>query len=136
MMSILRICAAGFTRSIGRPGTGSAAASSPGHGVKEATHKSLSPIRWAVSFVLLAALFWFLCGLSYGQQVLDRIVAVVGDQIVLESELNTQLDLYASQMRISLTSEKERDRLKRELLEQMVNDKLLLIAATSAWISN
>ncbi len=128
-MSILRICAAGFTRSIGRPGTGSAAPSSPGHGVKGATHESLSPIRWAASLVLLAALFCLLCSLSNGQQILDRIAAVVGDQIVLESELNTQLDLYASQMRISLTSQKERDRLKRELLEQMVNDKLLLIAA-------
>lgn len=69
------------------------------------------------------------CRPVLAQQILDRIVAVVGDQVILESELNTYLDLYASQMRISLRSQRERDQLRKELLETMVNDKLLLIAA-------
>jgi peptidyl-prolyl cis-trans isomerase SurA len=70
-----------------------------------------------------------LAGAGYAQQVLDRIVAVVGDQIILQSELDTQLDLYISQMRASVKSQKEREQLKKQLLEQMVNDRLLLNAA-------
>jgi peptidyl-prolyl cis-trans isomerase SurA len=61
--------------------------------------------------------------------VLDRIVAVVGDQIILESELGMQLEMYLDQTGISPRSEKETDELKGQLLEQMINDKLLLLAA-------
>lgn len=78
---------------------------------------------------MFVCLVLFSCGCSHAQQLLDRIVAVVGDQVILESELSTQMDLYVSQMRVSLRSQKERDQLKRDLLGQMVNDKLLLIAA-------
>lgn len=71
----------------------------------------------------------FVLNFASAQQVLDRIVAVVGNQIILESELSTQMDLYVSQMRVNLRSEKERSQLRKELLEQMINDKLLLAAA-------
>jgi len=66
---------------------------------------------------------------SSAQRVLDRIVAVVGDQIILESELEMQFQLYVSQTGIEIKDEKDRDRLKRQLLDQMINDKLLLLAA-------
>jgi peptidyl-prolyl cis-trans isomerase SurA len=85
---------------------------------------------WVGRIVLGAAVLIFvLVSLGYGQQVLDRIAAVVGDQIILESELDTQLDLYVSQMRTGVKSQQEREQLKKQLLEQMVNDKLLLNAA-------
>ncbi len=77
----------------------------------------------------VAVLIFVLLSLGYAQQVLDRIAAVVGDQIILESELDTQLDLYVSQMRTGVKSQQEREQLKKQLLEQMVNDKLLLNAA-------
>jgi peptidyl-prolyl cis-trans isomerase SurA len=77
----------------------------------------------------VAVLIFVLLSLGYAQQVLDRIAAVVGDQIILESELDTQLDLYVSQMRTGVKSQQEREQLKKQLLEQMVNDKLLLDAA-------
>jgi peptidyl-prolyl cis-trans isomerase SurA len=79
--------------------------------------------------VFLALLVGILASGGYAQQVLDRIVAVVGDQIILESELNTQTDLYVAQMRLAIKSQKERDELRKQILEQMVNDKLLLNAA-------
>jgi peptidyl-prolyl cis-trans isomerase SurA len=88
-----------------------------------------SPSRVCRSLLLLLAMILPLASAGYAQQVLDRIVAVVGDQIILQSELDTQLDLYASQMRVSARSQKERDQLKKQLLEQMVNDRLLLNAA-------
>ncbi len=63
------------------------------------------------------------------QQVLDRIVAVVGNQIILQSELDMQVDLYTNQMGVTPRTEKEKIELKKQLLERMINDKLLLIAA-------
>jgi peptidyl-prolyl cis-trans isomerase SurA len=86
----------------------------------------IHPISLFLTFICLL----HLCSFSaYPQQVLDRIVAVVGDQIVLESELNMQLELYVNQMGVSLRSEKERSELKGRLLDRMINDKLLLLAA-------
>jgi peptidyl-prolyl cis-trans isomerase SurA len=84
---------------------------------------------WARWGCLFAWCFSLLLCSSSAQQVLDRIVAVVGDQIILESELNMQLELYLSQMRITPKSERERSQLKRELLDQIINDRLLLVAA-------
>jgi peptidyl-prolyl cis-trans isomerase SurA len=60
---------------------------------------------------------------------LDRIVAVVGNQIILESELKAQLALYATQFGIDLKDEQRKKEREAELLEQMVNDNLLLIQA-------
>ena len=60
---------------------------------------------------------------------MDRIVAVVGKQIILESELRFQLDLYVNQMGIELRSEAQKSQLERDLLEQTINNKLLLITA-------
>ena len=63
------------------------------------------------------------------QEVLDRIVAVVGNQIILESELKAQLALYATQFGIDLKDEQRKKEMEAELLEQMINDNLLLIQA-------
>lgn len=80
-------------------------------------------------FFLFIFSFFLLIGFSRGQEVLDRIVAVVGDQIILESELKAQLALYAAQFGIDLKDEQRRKQIEAELLEQMVNDNLLLIQA-------
>lgn len=64
-----------------------------------------------------------------GDEVLDRIVAVVGNQIILESELKAQLALYTTQFGVDLKDEAKRKELEKELLEQMINDNLLLIQA-------
>ncbi len=66
---------------------------------------------------------------SLAQETLDGIVAVVGEKIILQSELDFQLQLYTAQMTKRLTGQKELDRLKRDLLDQMINDKLILIQA-------
>jgi peptidyl-prolyl cis-trans isomerase SurA len=66
---------------------------------------------------------------SFSQEILDRIVAVVGDKIILESELNFQLQLYQAQLSKRLTSQEELNNLKKDLLDQMINDKLILIQA-------
>jgi peptidyl-prolyl cis-trans isomerase SurA len=79
--------------------------------------------------LLLICLFLLISSLSFAQQVLDRIVAVVGDEIISDSELEIQLTLYVNQMGMEVTSEAQKSELKAEMLEQMVNDRLLLLAA-------
>jgi peptidyl-prolyl cis-trans isomerase SurA len=76
-------------------------------------------------------LFLILSSFSFAnsQEILDRIIAVVGDKIILESELNFQVQLFTAQMGKRPTSQKELDKLRKDLLDQMVNDKLILIQA-------
>jgi peptidyl-prolyl cis-trans isomerase SurA len=79
-------------------------------------------------FLFILSLF-LLINFSRGQEVLDRIVAVVGNQIILESELKAQLALYATQFGIDLKDQQRKKQIEAELLEQMINDNLLLIQA-------
>ena len=76
---------------------------------------------WAVALCLAAT--------TVSAEVLDRIVAVVGHHIILASELEAQLQLYASQQRLDLSAVDVRAELERELLDQMVTDRLMLIHA-------
>jgi peptidyl-prolyl cis-trans isomerase SurA len=87
--------------------------------------------------ILLLIVSFLLIGFSQSQlgvppkaaEVLDRIVAVVGNQIILESELEAQLALYATQFGVDLKDDQKRKELEKEILEQMINDNLLLIQA-------
>ena len=79
--------------------------------------------------IFLIGLLLLSISFSAAQQILDRIVAVVGDEIISDSELELQLTLYVNQMGIEVTSEAQKNQLKAEMLEQMVNDRVLLLAA-------
>ena len=68
-------------------------------------------------------------GWSSAQEVLDRIVAVVGNDIILESEFKFELSQYVSQAGITFKNAEEQNRLQRDFLGQMINNKLLLLAA-------
>ena len=90
----------------------------------------LRALIFGTSVVLfLFCSFLILSSLPSAQEVLDRIVAVVGNQIILESELKAQLALYATQFGVDLKDDQKRNELEKELLEQMINDNLLLIQA-------
>lgn len=62
-------------------------------------------------------------------EVLDRVVAVVDKQIILESELNAQVQMYAIQNKIDLSQTGVRDTLRTALLDRMIEDKVLLVEA-------
>lgn len=66
---------------------------------------------------------------SHCGQLIDGIVAVVGDEIILYSELESQLQLLAMQGRVDLKDSLEVRRLREKVLEEMVNDKVLLVEA-------
>ena len=66
---------------------------------------------------------------SRSGQLIDGIVAVVGDEIILYSELESQLQLLAMQGKVDLKDSSEVKRLRKKVLEEMVNDKVLLVEA-------
>ena len=84
-------------------------------------------MRIKLPFILF--LFLLLFNLTFSQEILDRIIAVVGDKIILQSELKSQYALYTSQLKPEIIDSQEKMRIKKELLEQMINDKLILIQA-------
>jgi peptidyl-prolyl cis-trans isomerase SurA len=63
--------------------------------------------------------------LIYSQEVLDRIVAVVDNEVVLQSELDFQTQLFAQQRKI----DPKAPGLKSQVLNMLVEDKLLYAQA-------
>ncbi len=68
---------------------------------------------------ILAVLF-FTAGIMHAQQVLDKIVAVVDNEIITESELNFQANLLATRYGVSPDS----PQFKRQTLNSMIEEKL------------
>ena len=70
-------------------------------------------------------LFVFIICSASAQQVLDKIVAIVDNEIILQSELEFQVNIYAAQRNISnITPE-----LRRQILNSMIDDKLVYAQA-------
>ena len=70
-------------------------------------------------------LILILCSFISGQETLDRIVAVVDDEIILQSELNLQVAYLAAQRNIDPKDSK----LQSTILNRMIEDKLLYAQA-------
>jgi peptidyl-prolyl cis-trans isomerase SurA len=66
-------------------------------------------------------LFVVLMNTVFAQEVLDRIVAIVDDEIILESELEFQVNMFATQRGINPTSPE----LKKQILNSMIDEKLV-----------
>jgi peptidyl-prolyl cis-trans isomerase SurA len=65
-----------------------------------------------------------------GQEIIDGIVAVVGDQIILKSEIQQMAQFYAFQMGINPAEQKDKFRtLKNEILQNLIDDRILLAKA-------
>jgi parvulin-like peptidyl-prolyl isomerase len=79
--------------------------------------------RLAAALVLLASVAFA------APMVVDRIVAVVGGEVILYSELQTQVDVTMSLRGMDPTNEVMRSRIEREVLDRMIDDKLILLIA-------
>lgn len=82
--------------------------------------------------VLLVLLITFgLAGWTGAQEreTLDRIIAVVGNEAILASELGGQLQMYALQTGTEPKTQAEFESLRDEILDQMITDRLFLIEA-------
>lgn len=80
-------------------------------------------------FLGLAVIFVFCAALTPAQDVLDGIAATVDNRIILISEVESQLQLMALQAEVDLTDQTIADSLRRAILSQMIDDKLVLIEA-------
>ncbi len=79
---------------------------------------------------LVLALVVVCAGSAIGQrEIIDRVVAVVGDEVILASELAGQLQLLMLQSGARPKNELEMEKLQRDVLDQMISDRLFLFAA-------
>ncbi len=79
-------------------------------------------------FILILFVTLFSVEGAYAE-TLDKIAAVVDDQVILLSELDAQIQVYAIQSRITISDSLELDSLRREFLDKMIEDKVLLVEA-------
>lgn len=63
------------------------------------------------------------------REIIDRIAAVVGEEIILLSEVAAQIQLIALQSGRQIRNEAELKKMEKDVLDQMVSDRLFLIAA-------
>ena len=76
--------------------------------------------------ILLCSLF----GYGYAQQVLDKIIAIVDDEVILESQVTQSAYYSALQMGIDPTKNPGTfEELKKQTLQNLVHKELLLIQA-------
>ena len=77
---------------------------------------------------LLVALAMLGSGDAFAERF-DRPAAVVGNKIILESELQAQIQIVALQNKIDLSDVARRAELRDEILKQMIDDRLILSEA-------
>jgi peptidyl-prolyl cis-trans isomerase SurA len=65
----------------------------------------------------------------YSQEPIERIVAIVGQEPIMASELAAQIQLTAIQNNIRPATQEELDKMQSEILEQMISERLFLIEA-------
>ncbi len=63
------------------------------------------------------------------REVVDKISVVVGDEVILASEIANQIQLYVLQSGKKVETEAALLKLQKEIMEQMISDRLFLIAA-------
>lgn len=80
-------------------------------------------------FLLILLAILCFSTVSAQRDVIDKIIVVVGDQIILASELASQIQLYTFQTGRQPKTQAEFDELQDDILEQMVNDQLFLSEA-------
>ena len=61
----------------------------------------------------------------FSQEIIDKIVAVVDNEVILQSELEFQVAMFAAQRKLDPNDSK----LKEQLLEKLIEDKLLYAQA-------
>jgi len=68
-------------------------------------------------------------------QSVDRIVAIVDDEVIVRSEVNEKLAQVVGQLRAKKAKLPPRKILERQVLERLIVDKIQLAAATKAGVN-
>ncbi|OGU62361.1 MAG: parvulin peptidyl-prolyl isomerase [Ignavibacteria bacterium RBG_13_36_8] len=74
--------------------------------------------------LIFILLFWAAASI-FGQEVLDKIIAVVDNEIILESELDYQVNMIAAQRQLDANDPK----LRNQILNSLIEEKLLYAQA-------
>ncbi|MEA2031442.1 MAG: peptidylprolyl isomerase [candidate division Zixibacteria bacterium] len=83
-----------------------------------------------VRVIIIVVCLLLSTGTVWGQrETVDKIAAVVGDKIILASEVAGQVQLIALQSKQQPRNEEELEQLKTDVLEQMISDRLFLVEA-------
>lgn len=100
-------------------------------------------------YILFARRLFFFCGLLIGgmtglpamaagthagEQTLDNIVAIVNDTVITQSELNRSVRLARSQLAADNVSPPPLTALRKQILQQLINQKLQIEAAEQSGI--
>jgi len=81
-------------------------------------------------FITVFIICFLFIGSNFSQQFIDGIAAIVGDDVILYSEISGLVTQYAFQNKIDITRQPELfDKLGMQFLESMIDQKLLLIKA-------
>jgi peptidyl-prolyl cis-trans isomerase SurA len=75
--------------------------------------------------IIILILFVLLASPVFSQRVIDKVVAVVDNEIILQSELDFQAAMYASQR----GTDPDSPELKKQLLNSMIDEKLIYAQA-------
>ncbi|GAG35719.1 unnamed protein product, partial [marine sediment metagenome] len=83
-----------------------------------------------ISFIGGIGVALLLNTLLWSQEIIDGIVAIVGDEIILRSDLLRTSQNLAMQMRLNpQTQVEEFEKLKKDVLQNLINEKVLLVKA-------
>lgn len=82
-----------------------------------------------VTGIILSILF-LITGIANGQQLVDGVAAIVGQEIILNSEVEQYVQNFVLQNKINVTSNPDAyKRIKKQVLESLVEQKILLTKA-------
>ena len=85
--------------------------------------------------IVFVLLFAFQPTLHSQERLLERIVAVVGNEVILEGELLEHLYIMSQQLNVSLQDSARLLEMKGQILEGLINDKVILQRAREKGIS-
>ncbi len=91
-------------------------------------------IRSGVTMIITVAVLAASLNAGANRQPLDRVVAIVNDGVVLESELNERVSTIRNQLRLEGQSVPPQNVLRRQLLDRMVTNEIQLQRAERAGI--
>ena len=82
-------------------------------------------------FIILAAVLFIISGQAVAQEreLIDYILAVVGDKVITASEVANQLQMYYLNTGVRPSSQYEVDSLQQAVIDQLISDQLFLLAA-------
>lgn len=63
------------------------------------------------------------------RETVDKIIAIVGDEVILASELANQIQITALQTKVQPKNSEEMLAFQESILDQMISDKMFLLAA-------